>query len=74
MDPNLFMRMAGAWQGFQQRHPKVIQFFRSAVASGVPEGSVVEISIKRPGQDEMVTNLRVLPEDKEFLDMLTRMS
>ncbi len=38
--------------------------------SGIPEGSVVEISVTKPGMEKVTTNIRVQQSDLELINIL----
>ena len=39
-------------------------------SSGIPEGSVVEISVTKPGMEKVTTNIRVQQSDLELINIL----
>ena len=39
-------------------------------ASGIPADSVIEITVTKPGQEPVTSNIRVLQSDLELLDSL----
>ena len=41
--------------------------------SGIPEGSVIEITITKPGAQPVTTNFRVLQDDVEMVEALKNM-
>jgi len=51
---------------FQANHPKVAKFLQIEFGKGLPEGSILELKIQRPGEEEKVGNLRVLAEDERY--------
>ena len=43
---------------------------RCAFGSGIPADSVIEITVTKPGQEPVTSNIRVLQSDLELLDSL----
>lgn len=70
MNPVEMMKAAQEFKRFQKDHPRVVSFFQYVMAGGIPEGSVIEISVTKPGQKTLTTNLKVLPEDVEMIEHL----
>ena len=53
---------------FETRHPRVVAFIERQLISGeLPAGTILEVSITRPDQDKVTTNMRVAPEDVEVI-------
>ena len=50
----------GAITTFRNNHPKFSEFMSKYIKSGVPEGSVIEITVTRPGEDPVTTNMKVM--------------
>jgi hypothetical protein len=70
MNPVEMMKAAQEFKRFQMDHPRVVSFFQYVMAGGVPEGSVIEISVTKPGEKTLTTNLKVLAEDVEMIEHL----
>lgn len=56
---------------FRENHPKVIQFVQ-AVSGKIDEGSVIELSIQFSDGTKTKTNMRVNPQDIEFINELRK--
>jgi hypothetical protein len=56
---------------FKENHPKVIQFVQ-AVSGKIDEGSVIELSIQLSDGTKTKTNMRVNPQDIEFINELRK--
>ena len=63
MNPIEMMQFAKDIENFKQNHPKVANFLAIEFSKGLPEGSILELKISRPGEEDRVSNMRVLPED-----------
>jgi hypothetical protein len=59
---------------FHYTHPKFVSFIKDTLSTGIPESSIVEISIKKPGMEKVTTNIRVQQSDLELLDNLKNIS
>ena len=66
------MQFAKELDNFKKNHPKVAKFLAIEFGKGLPEGSILELKIIRPGEEEKVSNMRILPEDQSFLSKLMR--
>lgn len=73
MNPAAMMKVAGLFKKFQADHPKVVSYVQHFVSTGIPEGSVIEITITKPGAQPVTTNFRVLQDDVEMVETLKNM-
>ena len=73
MNPADMMKVMSMFRQFQARHPKIVSFMQNEVISGVPEDSVFEISMTKPGEEKVTTNLKVTHEDLELIEQLKKM-
>jgi hypothetical protein len=69
MNPLVLMRIKPLLEGFQERHPKFIQFFGYA-GQNVDEGSLIEISVTSADGRKAITNIRIAQEDLELMEKL----
>lgn len=70
VNPSDFMKIMNAQNKFNANHPKFAAFLRAVMTGGIPEGTVIEISVTRPGEETITTNLKVQPSDLELLQEL----
>lgn len=70
MDFNAIMKMKQARDAFARNHPRVMQFLGAAQNRGIPEGTIVDLSVTYPDGTKMSTNLKVNQEDLELLEVL----
>ncbi len=68
------MRMMKARSQFSEAHPKVVAFMNSVFSTGIPAGTVIEISVRKPGEEPVTTNMRVTEEDLELMRDLQNLS
>lgn len=73
LNPLQLMKLFGMNQKFQKNHPKVSAFFRTHFAGGLTEGTVLEFSVTKPGEETVSTNMRIRKEDLELLEELKKM-
>jgi len=69
MNPMNFMHLKPMIEQFRDRHPKFVEFFGYA-GQHIGEDSLLEISITDASGSKIVTNIRITPEDLEFVDQL----
>jgi hypothetical protein len=70
MNPGSIMKIMEMKNKFERNHPKVLAFLQREVMSGVPEGSVIEMTITKPGAEPVTANMRVTAEDLEMVEIL----
>lgn len=73
MNPAMMMKIMGAKNKFNQNHPKFMAFLNAAFTGGIEEGTVIEITVTKPGQGPLTSNLRVTRDDLELLETLKEM-
>lgn len=73
MNPAGMLKFMEAKKKFDQNHPKFGLFLKNVIGNGVPEGTVFEIKVTKPGQQEMITNLKVTESDLELIQTLKEM-
>ncbi len=69
MNPLALMHIKPLLQGFQERHPKFIQFLGYSVQA-LGEDSLLEIKITSADGTKAKTNLKITKEDLELMDKL----
>lgn len=73
MNPQAMMMFMSLFNGFKQRHPKFVSFTGDIMKSDIPEGSVLELSITKPEEQKITTNIKVTKEDLELIETLKSM-
>ncbi len=74
MNPAAMMKLMGAKNKFEANHPKFVAFLSAVFKGGIPEGTIIEISVTKPGMEKMTTNMKVLQTDLELLEQLKGMT
>ena len=70
VNPASLMKMMQAKNKFQASHPKFVSFLSYIFGSGIPVDSVIEITVTKPGQDPVTSNIKITQEDLELLETL----
>ena len=73
MNPGAIFKMKGVLDKFNQNHPKVVSYFSAVFGNGVPEGSVIELTVTKPGEEPVTTNMKVTADDVELVKLLKEM-
>lgn len=70
MNPASIMKIMNAKNKFTENHPKFVSFLNRVLSLGVTEGTVIEITVTRPGEEPITTNMKVLQSDLELMKEL----
>lgn len=70
MNPAAMMKVMGAVNTFKANHPKFMSFLNYVFVGGFPEGTVIEITVTKPGQEPITSNMKVTQSDLELFDSL----
>ncbi len=73
MNPALLFKFMGMKKEFKNRHPRVASFIKNELVRELPEGTVLEISVTRPGEEKVTCNMLLKEEDLELLKELKNM-
>lgn len=74
MNPAAIMKIMNAKNKFTANHPKFVAFLNAVFSRGVTEGTVIEITLTRPGEEPMTTNLKVQQSDLDLLQELQELA
>ena len=69
MNPASLMKIMNARNKFVENHPKFAVF-----SAGITEGTVIEITVTKPGEEPITTNMKVLQSDLDLLDELKNLA
>ena len=58
----------------QKNHPKFSAFCKAALSRPIEPGTIIEISLQRPGEEPMMANIKVQQEDLDLLESLKGLS
>ena len=70
MNPAAMMKVMNAMNTFKGNHPKFMAFLGYVFQGGFPEGTVIEITVTKPGQEAVTSNMKVTQSDLELFDSL----
>lgn len=70
MNPASMMKLMNAKNKFTENHPKFVAFLSKIFSMGVTEGTVIEITVTRPGEEPITTNMKVLQSDLDLMKEL----
>lgn len=74
MNPAAIMKIMNAKNKFSNNHPKFVAFLSMIFSRGITEGTIIEITVTRPGEDPITSNMKVLQSDLELMDELKKLS
>ena len=69
VNPMMLMKIMNLKDKFTQTHPKFEAFVRTVLmGGGIVEGTVIEMTVKKPGEEPVTTNLKVQKSDLELVE------
>lgn len=74
MNPALLIKTMKAKKEFEKNHPKFVSFLQYVFSGGIPEDTVIEITVTKPGKEPVTSNFKVLKDDIELLEGLKGIS
>ncbi len=69
-NPATMMKIMSAKNKFNNNHPKFVAFLKAMFANGIQEDTIIEITITKPGEEPVTSNIKVKQSDLELLDEL----
>ena len=73
MNPMNLLKMKQSFTQFTNQHPKFAMFIQDVFQCGIPEDTIIEVSVQRPGEEKIVTNMKVQQSDLELFEDLKNM-
>lgn len=64
------MKIMNAKNVFEGNHPKFAAFVKAVFSKGIEEGTIIEVTVTKPDQEPMTTNIKVQQSDLELLQEL----
>ena len=74
INPMSMMKMMQAKNKFTENHPKFVAFLSAAFSGGIEEDTIIEISVEKPGQNRITSNIKVKQEDLELMETFKEMA
>lgn len=73
MNPAILMKLMSAKNTFAKNHPKCVAFLSTVFKERMEEGTIIEISVQKPGQEKITSNIKVQQSDLDLLQSLTEL-
>ena len=70
MNPASIMKIMNAKNKFTENHPKFVAFLNAVFSRGITEGTLIEITVTRPGEEAITTNMKVKQSDLDLMNEL----
>ena len=70
VNPASIMKMMSAKKKFTENHPKFVSFLSMIFSKGITEGTIIEITVTRPGEAPITSNMKVQQSDLELMEEL----
>ncbi len=70
MNAASMLKLMSARNQFNNNHPKFGAFLKAVFSRQIEEGTVIELSVTRPGEEPVATNIKVQQSDLELLEEL----
>lgn len=74
MNPSVILKIMNAKNKFVENHPKFTAFLSMVYSRGIEAGMVIEITVTRPGEEPITSNIRVQESDLELLRSLQNLA
>lgn len=74
MNPASMMKLFQAKNQFTKEHPKFVAFLNAVFSKGISEDTVIEITVTRPGEAPMTSNIKIKQSDLELFEELKQLS
>lgn len=73
INPAIAMKLMSAKNAFTNNHPKFVSFLSAVFGTGIPEDTIIEITVTKPGQAPITSNIKIRQEDLELIETLKEM-
>ena len=73
-NPMAMMKIMGAMNKFRDNHPKFMSFLGYVFQGGMPEGTVIEITVTKPGQESVTSNMKLTQSDLDLFESMKEMA
>ncbi len=74
MNPASILKLISAKAQFERSHPKFMAFVKTVFSKPIEEGTVLEVTVTRPGQEPLTANIKIQQSDLELLAELKELS
>lgn len=70
MNPTAILKAKKSWETFCANHPRFPAFLQAVQASGLREGTIIEVSVTTPEGKVLTTNVKLTESDMQaFYDL-----
>lgn len=73
MNPASIMKLLQAKNQFSQEHPKFVAFLNTVFSKGISEDTVIEITVTRPGEAPLTSNIKIKQSDLALFEELKQL-
>ena len=70
VNPAMIFKMKSMWDEFTDNHPKFPRFIQAVASQRLEEGTVIEMTIRRPDGDTLTSNVKLTASDLALIDQL----
>lgn len=70
MNPATIMKIMNAKNKFTSNHPKFVAFLNAVFSREMEEGTIIEITLTRPREEPMTTNMKIAQSDLDLMNEL----
>ena len=70
MNPAILMNLMSAKNTFVNNHPKFVAFLSTIFKDKIEEGTIIEITVQKPGQEKVTSNIKIQQSDLDLLQSL----
>jgi hypothetical protein len=70
VNPTSIFKVMQLKKKFEDNHPKMASFLQNVLLSGLPEGTIIDIRVEKPGENPIEANMRVNADDIEMAQEL----
>lgn len=74
INPASIMKLMSAKNQFVSNHPKFAAFLQTIFATPLEEGTIIEITVTKPDQTPITSNLKIQASDLELLQELKELA
>jgi len=73
MNPASIMKLMNAKNKFTANHPKFVSFLSAVFSTEIEAGTIIEITVTKPGQNPVTSNIKVQQSDVDLFQELKNM-
>lgn len=70
INPADLTKIMSAKRKFDANHPKFSAFLKAVLSRPIEEGTIIEMTVTRPGEEPITTNLKVQQSDLDLVQEL----